>query len=89
MLGHFDTEELVPMYTRVFEKYKAANPESVMFFEPGQFPDTYPYGRYGMVNKLGFETPPGGQVGSPNHVLNDHTYCCGLELDICRETGEP
>lgn len=60
-----------------------------MWFEPGQVPDTLPIGKGGAVFKLGFKTPPGGQVGSTKHVLNDHTYCCQLKPDICEATGEP
>jgi len=56
-----------------------------MFFEPGQFPDAIA----GMVFNLGFKTPPGGNIGSPNHVLNDHTYCCQLGINICAANGEP
>ena len=38
---------------------------------------------------LGFKKPPGGEIGSANHVLNDHTYCCQLNPKVCEETGEP
>lgn len=41
-----------------------------------------------MYWRLGFKTPPGGEIGSPHHVLNDHTYCCQLGFDVC-ESGEP
>jgi hypothetical protein len=61
-----------------------------MFFEPGQFPDMMgSIGGVDLIFHLGFETPPGGQIGSPNHVLNDHTYCCQMGLDVCSATGEP
>lgn len=43
-----------------------------MWFEPG-FPDIR-----GKARPVGFTEPPGGEYGSPNHVLNDHTYCCQL-----------
>jgi len=42
-----------------------------------------------MVHKLGFDTPPGGKIGSDQHVLNDHTYCCQLAPDVCSANGEP
>ncbi len=48
-----------------------------------------PLFKKGIVNNLGFETPPGGKKNSSNHVLNDHTYCCQLNIDICLKTGEP
>jgi len=62
---------------------KASN-ESIMYFEPGQAGDTL----MTFVWNLGFTTPPGGPIGSPNHVLNDHTYCCQLGPSVCA-TGEP
>jgi hypothetical protein len=46
-----------------------------MFFEPSQFPDTIGI-LGGFVFNLGFTAPPGGEIGSSKHVLNDHTYCC-------------
>ena len=58
--------------------------ENVMYFEPTQFPDSVE----GFVMTTGFNTPPGGPIGSPNHVLNDHTYCCQLGIHIC-DSGEP
>ena len=39
-------------------------------------PDTLPITSKGLVFNLGFEKPPGGELNSKNHVLNDHTYCC-------------
>lgn len=65
-----------------------------MFFEPTQFPDWLnipnPLGGYFMnVRPVGFEKPPGAEIGSANHVLNDHTYCCQLGLGVCDSTGEP
>ena len=39
---------------------------------------------------MGFTEPPGGEIGSANHVLNDHTYCCQLGGDPSPcATGEP
>jgi hypothetical protein len=40
------------------------------------------------VRAVGFSKPPGGEVGSANHALNAHTYCCQLNGDVCK-TGEP
>jgi hypothetical protein len=59
--------------------------DNMMWFEPAQFPDELP----GIVFNLGFTKPPGGEIGSPNYVLNDHTYCCQLSPSICEATGEP
>lgn len=55
-----------------------------MWFEPSQVPDAFA----GYVQKVGFKTPPGGKIDSPNHALNDHTYCCVLSADVC-DGGEP
>lgn len=47
-------------------------------------------GQFDIVNKLGFKTPPGGEIGSANHVLNDHSYCCQLgDPAVTCKTGEP
>jgi endoglycosylceramidase len=70
--GVFDKKKLTPLYEKVFQKYKNANPNTIMYFETAQFPDSYT----GNVFPTGFESPPGGQNGSANHVLNDHSYCC-------------
>lgn len=73
------------MYTKVFQKYKAANPENIMYFEPTQFPDTI----LEYVFDLGFSTPPGGEIASKNHVLNDHDYCCMVFMGECDNNSEP
>lgn len=57
-------------------------------FEPAQFPDGFGIG-LPIIFEAGFKTPPGGDIGSTNHMLNDHTYCCQLSPGICSETGEP
>lgn len=75
------------MYTRIFEKYQKNDPTSVMWFEPASFPDEIGI-LSGVVVPVGFLTPPGGEIGSPNHVLNDHTYCCQLSATACL-SGEP
>ena len=73
--GHFDKNQLTPVYERVFEVYQANNEDSIMWFEPGQYPDEIGI-LGGIVRPVGFEKPPGGEIGSNKHVLNDHTYCC-------------
>ena len=57
-----------------------------MWFEPPPQPDTLPVAG-GFVAPVGFEHPPGAQVGSPNHVLNDHTYCCAMDYEdgVCKD----
>lgn len=60
-----------------------------MWFEPGQFPDELGISDYlKFVFDLGFTNPPGGEIGSKHHVLNDHSYCCQI-LGTCDKTGEP
>ena len=93
-----------PLYTRLFKTYQANDPSSVdkniMFFEAATFPDIvgtfwphWPYDeRNGLVNKVGFTSPPGGKVGSDAHILNEHSYCCDLTMldgSMCKDTGEP
>ena len=33
--GNFDLKELQPFYTKIYQKYKEASPDNIMFFEPG------------------------------------------------------
>lgn len=54
--GVFDKEQLTPLYEKVFERLIEADPNTIMYFEPGQFPDAY----LGKVKPTGFEKPPGG-----------------------------
>ena len=89
IFGHFDNFKLAPLYKKVFSEYMDSSEDNIMFFEASQFPDTVGVMKMGMVFDLGFKTPPGGEIGSKNHVLNDHSYCCQLDLSICKETGEP
>jgi hypothetical protein len=63
------------MYARIYERYQKNDPNSLMWFEPASFPDEVGV-LSGIVIPVGFITPPGAEIGSPNHVLNDHTYCC-------------
>jgi len=60
-----------------------------MYFEPGQFPDELPWFDTGIVWNVGFEKPPGAEIGSQYHMLNDHDYCCQLSPALCAATGEP
>jgi hypothetical protein len=58
-----------------------------MWFEPGTFPDVNG-APLEVIFPVGFTEPPGGKIGSKNHALNDHSYCCQLSSDACA-TGEP
>lgn len=86
--GLFDQIGLEPLYTRVYkEAYEPADDSKIMFFEGTQFPDTVGI-LGGLVMNLGFTAPPGADINSTKHVLNDHSYCCQLSAEICA-TGEP
>jgi hypothetical protein len=81
--GHADTELLAPMYERLYnEAYHKHAPESVMWFEANQVPDSIGVGG-GLIFPVGFEKPPGGEIGSHYHILNDHTYCCAASASAC------
>jgi len=82
--GVADKKLLGPMYSRAFEKYKANDDKAIMWFEPPPQPDTLPIVG-GLVSPVGFKTPPGGDHGSANHVLNDHTYCCAMNPGACAD----
>ena len=62
-----------------------------MAFEPGQFPDALPKDipLVGGAFHVGFEKPPGAEIGSANHMLNDHTYCCQMGAGACDASGNP
>jgi hypothetical protein len=77
------------MYKRIYESYTKYNNNSYMWFEPGQAPDMVGLtDSLKFVFDLGFSNPPGGEIGSKHHVLNDHTYCCQI-FGTCDKTGEP
>lgn len=86
--GLFDKIALEPLYSRAYkEAYQPADPTSLMFFESAQFPDEM--GIFGgLVFNLGFTKPPGGEMNSSNHVVNDHTYCFQL-VSSDRQKGLP
>lgn len=87
MPGHMDKQYLAPLYTQLFEKYQTHDTNQQMWFEPVPFPDEAGV-LGGYVFGVGFDTPPGGEIGSSKHVLNDHTYCCQMSGKECA-TGEP
>lgn len=82
--GHMDKTYLAPMYAKIHERFEN---KTQMWFEPVPFPDEAGV-MNGFVFDVGFKTPPGGEIGSNMHVLNDHTYCCQLSFSECT-TGEP
>lgn len=77
-----DRNNLAPLYSKIYEKYKANDSLANMWFEPVPQPDSMPlFG--GMTVSVGFTEPPGADIGSPNHVLNDHSYCCAMDPGAC------
>mmetsp|Transcript_4594 Transcript_4594/g.6068 ORF Transcript_4594/g.6068 Transcript_4594/m.6068 type:complete len:229 (+) Transcript_4594:185-871(+) len=86
--GVMDRKHLAPTYAKILQKYLANDEDSLMWFEPIFDPDVQPTLKGGTVFPVGFKTPPGGPIGSANHVLNDHTYCCTLGERVC-PNGEP
>lgn len=87
--GHFDKTYLAPLYEKVFQKTQSHDDKQQMWFEPVPFPDEVGF-QSGYVFEVGFKKPPGGEIGSDKHVLNDHTYCCQLSSDECvTGKGEP
>lgn len=79
--GHMDHTELQPLYEEIFGKYIQNSKDTIMWFEPNTFPNVIglPFGGGkipGFIFSAGFDSPPGGEFGSVNHILNDHTYCC-------------
>lgn len=88
--GVMDRKHLAPTYAKVFEKYIANDENALMWFEPVTSPDVDGWLNGGTIYPVGFRKPPGGEIGSANHILNDHTYCCQLGGDPSPcATGEP
>jgi len=88
--GVMDHKHLTPTYAKVFDKYIKNDEKAIMWFEPVTGPDVNGNLNGGTIFPVGFTTPPGGEIGSSHHVLNDHTYCCQLGGDPAPcATGEP
>ena len=85
--GHFDQKYLTPLYEKIYEKYQQNDPSKAMWFEPTPFPDQIGLMK-GFNFPVGFQSPPGADLGSSVHVLNDHTYCCARNPQEC-PNGEP
>ena len=75
MPGYFDKHVLEPLFTLVNEQYETNDPTYINWFEPVQEPDVLGV-LGGLVFHVGYEKPPGGEINSNHHVLNDHLYCC-------------
>jgi hypothetical protein len=51
--GKFDRVKLQPLYSRIYDVLMIQNDDKIMFFEPGQFPDTAGVNG-GRITPLGF-----------------------------------
>lgn len=76
---------LGPLYEDIWD---VASDSGIMMFEPPTAPDFYAASFFGkqLIEKVfpvGWSKPPGGDVGSTQHVLNGHTYCCQLNSNVC------
>lgn len=79
------------MYGRIHDTIRKNDDKHIIFFEPAQFPDTFPTtGIFndGMVFTVGFNQTPGGVEYHNRESLNDHAYCCEGLIGVCNK-GEP
>ena len=74
--GVMDRKHLQPTYANIFDKYIKNDKKAIQWFEPVTNPDVNGWLDGGTIFPVGFDVPPGADIGSKNHVLNDHTYCC-------------
>ena len=82
LFDQFDNNELAPFLARIYETFQQADEDNIMYFEATpMLPDA--------ISHLKFTVPPGGELGSKNHVLNDHVYCCSAMSDICTFNEDP
>ena len=85
--GRFDQTKLAPMFKRAFEKYHTNDPTQIMMFEGTQGPDTIGIGQ-GYILPVGYTGLPGGDEYAKTQMLNEHTYCCQMNTEVCAK-GEP
>lgn len=76
--GNLDKNKIAPLYTDIYKAYSKIDEGSIMAFEPTPLPPD-------ALFNMGFQTPPGGEVNSAHHIMNEHTYCCGPLTTICNE----
>jgi len=88
----YDNDYLAPLYRAIQSNVTQFEEDNVLFFEPGQMPDeimdaiNFVLG-VDLFKDRGFTKPPGGELNSPNHVLNAHTYCCNVWPSMCSDWG--
>ena len=84
--GVNDIVNLQRMYKRIHEVIRTNDQNKTLFFEPIQG-DLLPI-LGGMVFPIGFNDTPGGVEYNDRQILNDHSYCCQSNAEMCAE-GEP
>ncbi len=58
--GKFNRVKLQPLYQNIYNVYRKHSNKKIMYFEPGQFPDTAGV-EGGRITPLGFTMAPGGE----------------------------
>ncbi|DBA00768.1 TPA: hypothetical protein N0F65_004673 [Lagenidium giganteum] len=80
--GKADREYLQPLYEKIQAAIRKEDASKIMFYEPVQFPDTFPlFG--GIVSNAGFTQAPGGKALASTNAMSYHIYCCEAGADIC------
>lgn len=92
--GKWDRFLLEPFYSRVFKMLKKVDQHSIMFFE-ATLPDwvTVNIGEWQVISDvkpLGYSEPPGAkETDRISHVSHDHSYCCTMNQEVCKDNDEP
>jgi len=76
--GNLDRTKIQPLYDAVYKTYSKVDQDAIMAFEPSPLPPD-------IMFNVGFDAPPGAKKNSAHHIMNEHTYCCGVFSDICFE----
>ena len=84
--GSFDRKVLQPLYQKLAAVIRQYSAEKIVFFEPVQS-DLLPV-LGGIIFHAGFDETPSGPAYNNLQILNDHTYCCQANPNMC-STGEP
>lgn len=67
--GNLDKNLIAPLYTDIDKAYSDIDVGNIMAFEPTPLPPD-------ALFNVGFQAPPGGEINSIHHIMNEHTYCC-------------
>lgn len=86
--GVFDREVLQFLWQNVSRAVRQQDRNKIIFFEPVQTDLIPKFG--GIVFNVGFNMTPGGPEYNNAQVLNEHTYCCQADSQMCIDNnGEP